>query len=151
MKIRNGFVSNSSSSSFVIMTSLENHKKALGQMDEYSRKVMEKLVEKSKLFGRDIVSVSDMHLNDGESWNFRDFDYSLDGEYEEPEGGDYDDCDEEDDDDNDEESSKKEKKNGKKQVPVNEYGDQTSISEIIDEWEKLINKNPDEVFSNNIG
>ncbi len=62
MKIRNSFVSNSSSSSFVLITSIKNHNKALEEFDEKERKMIGYLMEKStrKLFGRDIVVGEDI-------------------------------------------------------------------------------------------
>jgi hypothetical protein len=56
MKIRQGFVSNSSSSSFVVATSVENHERALKQFDEEGQKIINAMMYKGgTLFGRKIM------------------------------------------------------------------------------------------------
>jgi hypothetical protein len=50
MKIRQGFVSNSSSSSFLIFTTEENHKKALSEMEEKRAKLLKFVGESEDLF-----------------------------------------------------------------------------------------------------
>lgn len=57
MKIRNGFVSNSSSSSFVVLTSIENHERAMEKLSEYERAVVDKImyVRKDQLFGKTVM------------------------------------------------------------------------------------------------
>ena len=55
MKIRNGFVSNSSSSSFVIIVKEEDHLKALEKIkDDYHKAIIETVMEKDKCFGIDV-------------------------------------------------------------------------------------------------
>lgn len=63
MKIRYGFVSNSSTSSYIILTTKENHERALSQLNEHDRlifSVISKLAgfEHSRLFGREIISLN---------------------------------------------------------------------------------------------
>jgi hypothetical protein len=78
MKVRNGFVSNSSSSSFVITTTLENHKRALKKLSPYVIAVIEALGgEEKKAFGVDLITFSTYSDNGGGST----FD-SLEVEYE---------------------------------------------------------------------
>jgi len=57
MKLRSGFVSNSSTSSFVLVTSVENHERILQQCTEYEKDVIKAMTmtREHKLFGRDIV------------------------------------------------------------------------------------------------
>jgi len=72
MKIRNGFVSNSSSSSFVIAVKKDVHEKVLKQLTEYEKDVIEQIAEKDTIFGIDVYTVSDMTDMDGNSWTFGD-------------------------------------------------------------------------------
>ena len=70
MKIRNGFVSNSSSSSFLLITTIENHNHVMGQLTNYERAVIiaiMKTTENSKqsLFGREVVCLEEFS---GESY-----------------------------------------------------------------------------------
>jgi hypothetical protein len=63
MKTRNGFVSNSSSSSFVILTTVENHEAALKNLHPYIAAILKALetqgeLEYATLFGKKCVSVS---------------------------------------------------------------------------------------------
>ena len=57
MKIRNGFVSNSSSSSFVVLTTVENHNRAMDKLSDYTKAVVNKIMYKKdkQLFGRDMM------------------------------------------------------------------------------------------------
>lgn len=69
MKTRNGFVSNSSSSSFIIVCTLDDHKKALENLHPYYRAWVEQLAgyEESVFLGREIVIVTAME--DGDSYS----------------------------------------------------------------------------------
>lgn len=58
MKIRDGHVSNSSSSSFVLLTSKENYVKAFADATPYQRAVAEAMKEEGKFLGIDVVSFS---------------------------------------------------------------------------------------------
>lgn len=60
MKIRNGFVSNSSSSSFVILVKPEDHAKALSQCNEFVKDVLSHLRwNKKKVFGQEVLFMMD--------------------------------------------------------------------------------------------
>lgn len=55
MKIRNGFVSNSSSSSFIMLVKEEDHLKALEKLEhDYYRAVADAIMIKDKCFGIDV-------------------------------------------------------------------------------------------------
>ena len=83
MKIRNGFVSNSSSSSFILATTVENLDSVVATLDEEQSKMFKKL--KSQLLGKSapikafgkelhIFEIYDMH---GES-PFNEMEYESD-------------------------------------------------------------------------
>jgi len=58
MKIRNGFVSNSSSSSFVIVVPSEIHSKVLSEIDDnFITSVINEISKESKFNGNDVVTV----------------------------------------------------------------------------------------------
>jgi len=57
MKLRNGFVSNSSSSSFVIVLTKENHEKVLKEQNPYVQAIINLLAEERSGFGMDLVSI----------------------------------------------------------------------------------------------
>lgn len=63
-KIRVGFVSNSSSSSFVLVTTLPNHQKALAEMSPYYRAVVEKNVKIAKFAETDVVYIGQLQVMD---------------------------------------------------------------------------------------
>jgi len=76
MKIRSNFVSNSSSSSFVIMTTKANHERALNVLHPFIRSVVIAMAPHNKKFNNeDVVLLGYMNLNDS-SW-----DEYLDVEY----------------------------------------------------------------------
>jgi len=55
MKIRYGFVSNSSSSSFVLIVLKNGHNKVLAQIPEEYHEILDAVVKKTKIFGQDAV------------------------------------------------------------------------------------------------
>jgi len=58
MKIRNGFVSNSSSSSFIIVSSPEIHEKVLSEInDDLVRTVINGVSSNDVAFGKDVIVV----------------------------------------------------------------------------------------------
>lgn len=76
MKIRQGFVSNSSSSSFVIMTTKENHDKIMEKLTPFEKAVVEALgVTEEKFNGVDVVLSGYMNIMDsGGPWDYLDVD-----------------------------------------------------------------------------
>ena len=74
MKTRNGFVSNSSSSSFVIICKEEDHKKAIKKLHPYYKAWIEqKLIGKIQDFAGVKVIVSSIHISteDEEPINYK--------------------------------------------------------------------------------
>lgn len=66
MKIRNGFVSNSSSSSFVLMTSVENHERAMSELNEKEQKFISAMMfPGGVVFGRKVMVGEDIS---SENW-----------------------------------------------------------------------------------
>ncbi len=127
MKTRNGFVSNSSSSSFVIITTKENHERALKNLHEYVCDVMEKIIKKGKFLDRDIVYVGDMNVQgmDG-PYELAEFDETINGKW----------------------KTNNEKNEKGKERPLDpKYNEIMGLYESKNTWKKEIMKNPEEVFS----
>jgi len=70
MKTRNGFVSNSSTSSFVVIVTKEAYDTALEKMGKEERAIIKLWAKKVKLGGEDVVHFSDMTSAGGTSTMF---------------------------------------------------------------------------------
>jgi hypothetical protein len=55
MKIRTGFVSNSSSSSFLVIATMANHTKAMAALDEFKQDVVCKVMKTDTVFGQQMM------------------------------------------------------------------------------------------------
>ena len=78
MKIRTGFVSNSSSSSFIAIVELSLFEEALNQIkDERYQKIIKAISTKQKVFGKEVMVTQEMSDSGGVSSVFGegDFDY----------------------------------------------------------------------------
>lgn len=72
MKLRLGFVTNSSSTSFVIMIKKESYEKAFKEADEFTQQVLNKLGYNSdKAFGIDVVKLTGVEGNYSTLGNIR--------------------------------------------------------------------------------
>ena len=60
MKTRTGFVSNSSSTSFIILTTQRNHDRAVAELTEDQRETLERLypLQQVRFLGTDLVEVT---------------------------------------------------------------------------------------------
>lgn len=85
MKIRNGFVSNSSSSSFVILLTKEQNEELLKNVDDYQRAILVELAEEKKAFGQDLIlyAGSEGNYSIFEDWCVEEFEDMDDEEFEE--------------------------------------------------------------------
>lgn len=55
MKVRTGFVSNSSSSSFLVVATLDNHCQAMASLDEFQQGMIGKIMKGSTVFGQQMM------------------------------------------------------------------------------------------------
>lgn len=67
MKIRQGYVSNSSSSSFLLLTTKENHDKVYENLDDFSKRVIDRQIFEKEVFGQKCVGY-ETYYNQGYSW-----------------------------------------------------------------------------------
>lgn len=88
MKIRNGFVSNSSSSSFVLIVRKDHFDAMISMMHPYIRTLAKAAGTVTKVLGVDVVEFNgyDEH---GESWLLEEFDVEYNGEPYSKEEGEY--------------------------------------------------------------
>ena len=68
MKTRNGFVSNSSTSSFVLIMTKERYEESIKDYKKEEKKVIDSMASKSKFLGRDIVTFKNLCDRGGESY-----------------------------------------------------------------------------------
>jgi len=91
MKLRMGFVSNSSSSCFITVVVKELNDEVMKKLPQYAQDCMKELLSETVLLGRQVVYMGDMDTQGGDSYTFYEFDHTLDGKYvddgEEPSGG----------------------------------------------------------------
>lgn len=74
MKIRQGFVSNSSSSSFVFVTTVANHENVMAALEGRAKEIMDKFpFGKGNCLGQDVMLFGDLIDNGGEG----NLDYQL--------------------------------------------------------------------------
>jgi hypothetical protein len=86
MKVRNGFVSNSSSSSFIIIIPSENFKEITSKMESIEAKIIEDIASNEKVIGVDAKVVKYVSGNDG-GLTPHDLTYELQLELEKELGG----------------------------------------------------------------
>ena len=80
MKIRKGHVSNSSSSSFVLITTKRNYERAMEGLDPYAKAVAKALAEEQKLGDLDIVTFFKFSGMGGYgTFDFLDVDFDEEG------------------------------------------------------------------------
>jgi len=124
MKIRNGFVSNSSSSSFVVMTTMENHEKAMKKLHPYIQDVVNEVIGKTKFMGRECVYFGELSIQDY-SGVWEDFDNTLDGKW----------------------GSEDELEEGELIRPKGQWDNEMRGREAVELWQKAINECPEAVFN----
>ena len=81
---RNGFVSNSSSSSFIFIVKKELHDKVYETLSDYQKSIIAEIVFKGKMFGFEFVAIQDL-TNGDSSYLFEDLNPNPepdDGNYE---------------------------------------------------------------------
>ena len=83
MKIRNGFVSNSSSSSFLLISTVENYEQVKAALTKFQQAVAEQMKTEVNVFGKDMVSFETWESH-GASWA-EDFYLEEEGVKEDPE------------------------------------------------------------------
>jgi len=80
MKIRDGHVSNSSSSSYVLLTTKENYERALKEAHPYEAAVAEAIAKEVKFLGKDLVQLSEWSSPGGSMWDYMDDEIDFDGD-----------------------------------------------------------------------
>jgi len=93
MKIRHGFVSNSSSSSFVVMMTKEHFDKAMDAIHPYSKACIEALgFSKGKFNEDEVITIGSLSVQGYSAWDEIEIEYNEDkhGKVDEPDDLKYD-------------------------------------------------------------
>jgi len=72
---RNGFVSNSSSSAFVLLVQEDEHNRVLAELDGWQRAAVETESGKENIFGTECAVISEISVQDSGSWEYDVVDY----------------------------------------------------------------------------
>lgn len=78
MKLRKGFVSNSSSSSFVLVTTKENHDKVYDKLSDFEKAVIKSITFETKVYGIDSIGYETWYDQGSSSYDHLDVDWDED-------------------------------------------------------------------------
>jgi len=82
MKVRSGFVSNSSSSSFIMLMKPEDVKVVQNDMPDYVNFVVDKVLNQTTVFGIPALAFESWSDRNGNnSWEYYNYEIDYDGEY----------------------------------------------------------------------
>lgn len=75
MKIRNGFISNSSSSSFVLITTKENYDRAMKEATPFQQALAKAMANEDTFMGKPVVKFGAMSVMDSSMFEYFDVDF----------------------------------------------------------------------------
>lgn len=78
MRLRSGFVSNSSSSSFILLVEKEEYDRVMEEAHPYLQAVAKAVSRERKCFGKDVVQMETFSTPGGSCWEWIDISYSGD-------------------------------------------------------------------------
>jgi hypothetical protein len=87
MKVRIGFVSNSSSSSFVCAIKADSFNEKLKELNKLDQKILNHLFQKDSAFGQDVRTFSEYDSHGYGSWEWAMDDFDWDDEEEDDKDG----------------------------------------------------------------
>jgi len=70
VKLRSGFVSNSSSSSFFVLATEDAHNRAMAELSVDEQKCIRAVLEQTKAFGQNMVFVSELSVHDSSTFDY---------------------------------------------------------------------------------